>query len=280
MSESVRVVVERWLGALASGELASAMQAAAPEVALHGVGATVRGRSSVSFVLNTLKTAFPDLHLQTEILACEGPWAFARFTARGTQQVALFGLTSGEVREVAGLAGFSVSDEGITDVWLYVDAGQMVTQLDMRSVRATSDTTARGDQPASWRDRFTSGAREVWLAGATALGAAGEQGERLFHALLEHGRALESSGRERVSGTAETLEQGTRALAERARQVASSGEEYVRDMASGVRGLTPPTRAEFEELNRKVDRLLAGLEPTTSKSPGDTDHGTGESTPS
>jgi poly(hydroxyalkanoate) granule-associated protein len=255
------------------------MEGVAEEVTLHGIGPAIRGRSSVSFVVTSVRAAFPDLHLDSGILACDGASAIVRFTATGTQQTPLFGLPVGEARDITGVACLSVSDRGITDLSLYVDGGRLVEYLDRRSAPSASVDTAGHVQAGSWVDRLAVGAREIWLAGVGALGAAGAESERLFHELVEHGRAVESSGREREADTAETMELRRRTLAERARRIAASGGEYVRDVASGVQArLAAPTREEFDELSRKVDRLLARFEPPTGSA--DTDHSAGESTSS
>jgi poly(hydroxyalkanoate) granule-associated protein len=209
-----------------------------------------------------------DLRLDTEILAAEGMWVIVRFTARGTQQTALFGLGAGQTREVTGVGCFTVREHGISDLSVYVDGHQLATQLE--SGRATADdaalgSTASADRDVSWVDRLTGGAREVWLAGLGALAAAGEQGERVFHSLVEQGRAFESAGRERVAATLDTVDTKTQTIGERARSMASSGQEYVRDVASSVRErLDAPTRAEFDELKQRLDLLAARLESTGS----------------
>jgi poly(hydroxyalkanoate) granule-associated protein len=281
MSEANRAVAERWVAALASGAPDAVLEVTAPDVALYGIGAPVRGRASVSSVFNLLRSAFPDLRLETENLACEGAWVTVRFRATGTQHVPLFGLRSGEARDIAGVACLCVGDTGITQVWLYADAAQLVTQFDLRPARAMAEGIASSDPSESWLERITGGAREIWLAGIGALGATGEQGERLFHALVEQGRTLESSSRERLSETAAMIDSNIRVLADRARHIASSGEGYVRDMAADAHGrLSSPTREEFQALNEKVDRLLARLDAAPGPASDTANQSAGESTSS
>jgi hypothetical protein len=227
MSDFSRTAVERWLQALAAGDTAAAGNALAPDVELHGLGPIVHGRSSVDFVLTSFAAAFPDLHLDADVLAADESSAIARFTAHGTQQTALFGLPPEHARELNGVARFSVDATGITAVSVFVDGGQLVAQLGIK--RAAAATT-NGEKPApsgSWVDKTT------------------------------------------------------REFGERARSVVSSGQEYIRDLASDLKTrLDAPTRVEFEELTRKVDRLAALIEATASAAlPGDTgvSHSTGES---
>jgi hypothetical protein len=129
MSASARTTVEGFLEAFASGDMAAAAGALAPEAQLHGAGAAVRGRASVSFVLTSLKAAFPDLCLKTDVVSADGARIVVRFAARGTQEVALFGLRCGEVREVEGLSCFSVGEAGISDAWFCLDVGRLVRQF-------------------------------------------------------------------------------------------------------------------------------------------------------
>jgi poly(hydroxyalkanoate) granule-associated protein len=160
-------------------------------------------------------------------------------------------------------------------VWLYVDAARLVRQLDLRPAQAMSDTSG------SWLERITGGVREIWLAGLGALGATGEQGERLFHSLVEQGRTLESSSRESLSETATIIETKIRALADRARHVASSREEYVRDMAAGVHGhLSSLSTEEFQALNAKGDQLLARRDAAPEQASSAANQSAGESTSS
>jgi poly(hydroxyalkanoate) granule-associated protein len=261
MGDTARVIVERWLNAVVSGDTKSAD--AAPDVRLHGIGAPVSGRAAVSFVLGSLRTAFPDLQVESEVLAAEGSRVAVRITAKGTQQIPVFGLRPGEVRQAAGMGCFCVGDAGITDVWLYVDAGQLVQQLGLQPARSASDGGENGEPQESWRDRVAGSTRDVWLAGLGALVAAGEQGERLFHMLVDQGRKLETSGRAAASDGSEKGEAAAASLTERAREAASTGQEYLRDAAVAIRRrLDWPAREEFEELRRKVDQLLTRTEPT------------------
>jgi hypothetical protein len=243
MGETARTLVENWLTAIGSGIPVAVCDTSTPEIALHGLGSPVRGRSSVSFVLTTMREVFPDLRLEPEILAENGTWVIVRFTARGTQQLPMFGLESGEVREVSGVACFSLSAQGITDIWLYVDPGQLGKLL----VAAGPVGGVTGGEP-SWLDRFTDSARDIFR---TRLGA------------------LESGG-ERIK---ESAQAGGSAITEHARRIAATGQEYLRDATSGLRGrLDAPTREEFEQLRRTVDQLAARLGPEDAPSPGDTGH--------
>jgi poly(hydroxyalkanoate) granule-associated protein len=262
MGETSRVIVERWLSAVVSGNAAGAADATTPDVRLHGIGAPVSGPAAVDFVLGSLRAAFPDLQVEKDVLTAEGPWVVVRFTAKGTQQTPLFGLRPGDTREASGVCCFSVGEQGITDVWLYADAGQLLQQFDLRPAQSVA-AGAESTEQESWPERVAENARDIWLAGLGALSAAGEHGERLFHALIDQGRKLESSVRQGAAA-AETVEGKGPGITERARQVASTGQEYIRDVATNIRGrLDLPTRDEFEELRRKVDELMARVESIT-----------------
>jgi poly(hydroxyalkanoate) granule-associated protein len=272
MSEAGRTIVERWLSGFASGALANVEETSAPEVALHGAGTAVRGRSSVRFVLTSLREVFPDLQLQTEVLADTEPWVVVRFTATGTQRIPLLGLEVGETRVIGGVVCFSVGAEGIAEILPYVDAGQLMTLLS--AGKKAPAGAVEGEAAGSWFDRLTGNTRDIWLAGLGALATVGDRGERFFHALVEHGRVLESAGRSGLSTTKETLESGSQTLKEQARRVASTGEEYLRDVTASIRGrLDLPTREEFDELRRKVDELAAQIDSNpVARAGGDTGH--------
>jgi poly(hydroxyalkanoate) granule-associated protein len=218
----------------------------------------------MDFVLASLKAAFPDLKLETEVLAAEGPWVIARFTVRGTQQIALFGLPAGQVREISGVGCFSMDDGAIAGLRVYVDGGQLATQLGVTPASVGAAAAESSVPSGSWVDQFRGGAREIWLAGMGALGAASEHGERLFHELVERGRHLEGSGHTRTSDTvdtADTVDAKTRALGERARTAVSTGQEYIRDVASDLRSrLDLPTRAELDAVNRRIDQLTTRVD--------------------
>jgi poly(hydroxyalkanoate) granule-associated protein len=224
------------------------------------------------------------LRVETDTLAAEGPWVIVRFTARGTQQIPLFGLRAGELRALAGVACFSVGDAGIEHVWLYVDAAQLAGTVGLRSTPPEPAGTESEDRSGSWIGWFGSGARDIWLAGVGAINAAGEQGERLFHALAEQGRVTEPGDREGTSRDVQTTDARTRAFADKARTVVGSGQEYIRGTASAIRErLDLPTRAEFDELARKVEGLTALVESTACAPVATTDavrHSTEASTAS
>jgi poly(hydroxyalkanoate) granule-associated protein len=278
MGEPTRVIVEQWLSSVASGDVAHAADAVAPDARLHGIGADITGRAAVGFVLGLLKNAFPELRLTSEVLAENGPLAVVRFEANGTQRAELFGLPPGETREVSGICCFSVGAEGIDTMWVYVDPGKLMAQFGLQVGQAAPAGAATPQGAESWRDRMAGSAREIWLAGLGALVAAGEQGERLFSGLIEQGRKLEAASRESAPQS-EPAEAATAGITERAKRVASTGQEYFRDFATNLRGrIDLPSRDEFEALRRKVDELLARVGPaaapaeTTGRNAGEQTH--------
>jgi steroid delta-isomerase-like uncharacterized protein len=167
VTERSRTFVETWLAALASGDHSRATEVSAPDIVLHGVGAPIRGRASATFVLASFREAFADLHIDSETLTADEARVIVRFAARGTQRVELIGLPAGETRRVDGVACFTLGEHGITSVSLYVDAGQLVKQLDLH--RATASGSGNAAPP--WAGRFREGARGVLLAGRSVLAA-------------------------------------------------------------------------------------------------------------
>jgi poly(hydroxyalkanoate) granule-associated protein len=275
MTDSNRMAVEKWFDAVTSGNVSDAVEIVAPSVQLHGIGPAVTGRASITFILNTVRAAFPDLRLDTETLAADGPWVVVRFKASGTQQTEFFGLAGGSVREAHGVCCARVGDAGITELSVYLDAGHLVKQFGWRP--ASLPPAGNGSEPfESWRDRIAGSARDIWLAGLGVLVTAGEQGERAFHTLVEQGRKLESSAAQPpapATPPAAAADATTPSVAELARRATSTGQDYVRGMAATLRGrLDLPTREEFEELRTKVAQLSAKTEssasaPTTDAAP-------------
>jgi poly(hydroxyalkanoate) granule-associated protein len=273
MAESNGNVVEKWFRSVASGKVAEAVESVAPDIKLLGIGPAVSGRASVTFVLNSVRAAFPDLRLDTETVAADGPWVVVRFTASGTQQAEFFGLAGGSVREAHGVCCARVGDAGITELSLYLDAGHFVGQFGLRP--ASLPPAGMGIEPSeSWRDRIAGSARDIWLAGLGVLVTAGGQGERMFHTLVEQGRKLESSTAQPSTAPAPppapAADATTPSVAQLARRAASTGQEYARGMAATLRErFDLPTREEFEELRTKVAQLSAQTESSAGARPTD-----------
>lgn len=105
-------------------------------------------------------------------------------------------------------------------------------------------------------------AHRIWLAGLGALAVAEEEGSKLFRTLVERGEEMETRGREGVK------EAGGRARKRAATAWDSLEEGFESRVGSVLQHLGVPTRAELEELSRRVEELTAALEKARRPSRG------------
>lgn len=132
-------------------------------------------------------------------------------------------------------------------------------------------------------------AHKVWLAGLGALSTVGEEGDRLFHDLVEKGRKMETKGKQearevksdvesRVEGVKGRVEEGMKEARMRVEKGVDSVWGAVDERVGDVLNrLGVPTRDEIhrltkrvEDLNAKIDGLRgAAKSPTAEKSAAD-----------
>lgn len=103
---------------------------------------------------------------------------------------------------------------------------------------------------------------DVVRAGLGAVGAAGEQGARLFDTLVDRGAKIEEKGLARVR---ETVQEVKTAVTTRQQQAQAKVGDLVEDGLTGplggaMRRLGVPTRAEVRELQTSVAQLSARVE--------------------
>jgi len=91
------------------------------------------GVAAVKQVVNTYRTAFPDLTLTTQDLVAEGDKVLVRWSARGTHQGELQGAApTGKRFEVTGLTLMQFADGQIVEEWTNWDTLGMFQQLGIR----------------------------------------------------------------------------------------------------------------------------------------------------
>jgi steroid delta-isomerase-like uncharacterized protein len=91
------------------------------------------GVAAVKQVVNTYRTAFPDLELTTEDLMAEGDKVLARWSARGTHHGDLQGSApTGKRFEITGLTLMQFADGQIVEEWTNWDALGMLQQLGVK----------------------------------------------------------------------------------------------------------------------------------------------------
>lgn len=92
------------------------------------------GLSAIKQVVNTYRTAFPDLNLTVEDMVAEGDKVLGRWSARGTHQGDLQGIApTGKRFEIAGLTLMHIVDGRIVEEWTHWDVLGMLQQLGVNS---------------------------------------------------------------------------------------------------------------------------------------------------
>lgn len=92
------------------------------------------GLSGIKQVVNTYRTAFPDLELTVEDMVAEGDKVLGRWSARGTHRGELQGIApTGKRFEIAGLTLMHIVDGRIVEEWTHWDVPGMLQQLGINS---------------------------------------------------------------------------------------------------------------------------------------------------
>ena len=112
------------------------------------------------------------------------------------------------------------------------------------------------------QDEVVTSAHKVWLAGLGAMAVAEQEGNKLFKELVKRGETVEGLGREKVEKAKGTVT-GMKTVAE------SYWETFERTLDDQVTAVIHrigvPTKAEIEELTKKVEQLTASIEKLRGK---------------
>lgn len=99
-------------------------------------------------------------------------------------------------------------------------------------------------------------AHKIWLAGLGALSAAGEEGNRFFHQLVEKGEDVESRGKKRFDEARDEVQTGAKKARERVESsVDEMWEKMDERLAEAMQRFGVPTRDEIQSLTRRVEEL-------------------------
>jgi len=105
-------------------------------------------------------------------------------------------------------------------------------------------------------------AHEVWLAGLGALSMAGEEGSKLFKALVEKGEAFESTEKPPVEAVKKAYERTVEATTGLFNRL----EDTIKDKTVAVlQKMDIPTREELTQLNARVEALTQAIERLAPK---------------
>jgi poly(hydroxyalkanoate) granule-associated protein len=104
---------------------------------------------------------------------------------------------------------------------------------------------------------MTESAHKIWLAGLGAMAVAEEEGSKLFRSLVEKGEDIEGRGKEQVEKAKGTVA-GVKTVAE---SYWGTFERTVDDqMTAVIHRIGVPTKAEIEDLTKKVEDLTKSVE--------------------
>ena len=99
-------------------------------------------------LIQTYRSAFPDLHVKIDDLVEEGNIVCCRWTTTGTQQSELFGIPpSGEKKPVTGLLMVKIEDGKVREAWQVFDTLGFVQEL--RGEAGAERTMQEGGPEAS-----------------------------------------------------------------------------------------------------------------------------------
>jgi steroid delta-isomerase-like uncharacterized protein len=132
-TEEKKEVVRRFVEEVMNeGNLDVADELISPEHVNHDPTApdVQPGSEGVKQLISMYRSAFPDIHFETEEMICEGDIVAHRWTFTGTHRGEMMGVEpTGKKVEVAGLEMNRVEDGRITASWTVSDAMGLMNQL-------------------------------------------------------------------------------------------------------------------------------------------------------
>jgi len=100
--------------------------------------------------------------------------------------------------------------------------------------------------------------RQIWLAGLGALASAGQQGERLFHTLVEKGKEYEPIVYEHGKKAGEEMKHLAGEVGTRLKGLAGKAEDALDDkISAALQRMGFPTKDDIAALSQKIDELTA-----------------------
>lgn len=99
-------------------------------IALHGVGAGIKGRAALAAFYAAHFSAFPDWHTTIEDVVAEGDKVVVRITSEGTNLGDYPGIpATGKTYTQKAIAIYHLSNGKIVEGWLQTDMMSMMQQL-------------------------------------------------------------------------------------------------------------------------------------------------------
>lgn len=136
-AQSLRVVVQRWAELWSTGDLESAEKIFTQEVRDHRAPPLpdIDGIEAERRFIASVRSAFPDLHIQIEDAVFEADRVAARVMHRGTHTGSFLGLApTGRPVAYEGTVIFRIADGRIAERWGTVDLFGILWQLGALSI--------------------------------------------------------------------------------------------------------------------------------------------------
>jgi len=117
--------------ALNKGNLSVVDEIIAPNYIRHGLApGAPPGPQSTKQVFNTMRTAFPDIHITVEPMVGEGDMVAAQLTHRGTHKGEFRDIApTGKQVTVATIGIYRFASNKLTEAWIQMDELGMMQQL-------------------------------------------------------------------------------------------------------------------------------------------------------
>jgi steroid delta-isomerase-like uncharacterized protein len=134
-SESNEELVRRWFQQVWNeGRIETVEELLAPDAVIHGLGEqglAVRGPKAFLNFFATMRSAFPDIHVQVEQVVNQGEWFAARFSASMTYTGGGLGFAANQKKaKIDGMAMGRIVNGKIAEGWNIWDQRALLAQLD------------------------------------------------------------------------------------------------------------------------------------------------------
>ncbi len=128
--EENAALAQRFLEAIASGEDMVWDAFVQPDIAIHGVAATLQGAGEAKAFYGRMRAAFPDWQFTTEDVIAAGDKVVLRIIESGTLQGSLMGQPpTGKHFILTAIQIVRFANGHVAEVWGARDTGSMMQQL-------------------------------------------------------------------------------------------------------------------------------------------------------
>lgn len=119
---------------------------------------------------------------------------------------------------------------------------------------------------ASAVEALSGKAREVWLAGLGALASVEEEGNKVFHKLVDKGTDFEKRGKKQLDEAYDEVSDSYKKLEKKLKTTFSKAEgEIDENLQELVHKMGVPTQDEIKELTSQVEKLINKVDQLSKK---------------